>query len=129
IATGLAVPTNIGVAPLEVYAQISTLAHELQERHAIAFRDHVKPALDEAGIHIEMWSDLSEEDRREVGKTYRAQIFPVLTPLAVDPAHPFPYISGLSLSLSVQVRDPRTDREEFARVKVPTILPRFVQLP
>jgi len=129
IATGLAVPTNIGVAPLEVYAQISELAHELQERHARVFRDDVQPALDDAGIHIAVWSDLSEEDRRQVAEIYRTQIFPVLTPLALDPAHPFPYISGLSLSLSVQVRDPRTNREEFARVKVPTILPRFVQLP
>ncbi len=129
LATGLAVPTNTGVAPLEVYAQISALAHELQERHAIAFRDQVKPALDDAGIHIEMWSDLTEEDRRQVGEIFREQIFPVLMPLAVDPAHPFPYISGLSLSLSVRVRDPRSEREEFARVKVPTNLPRFVQLP
>ena len=129
LATGLAVPTNIGVAPHEVYAQIAALAHELQERHARAFEQQVKPALDEAGIHIEMWSDLSDDDREQVGQIFRAQIFPVLTPLALDPGHPFPYISGLSLSLSVQVRDPRTDREEFARVKVPTILPRFVQLP
>jgi len=129
LATGLAVPTNIGVPPNEVYAQISALAHELQERHAAAFQEGVKPALDEAGIHIEMWSDLSEEDRRQVGEIFREQIFPVLMPLAVDPAHPFPYISGLSLSLSVRVRDPRTGREEFARVKVPNNLPRFVQLP
>src|SRR5690606_3729093 len=109
ITTGLAVPTNIGVAPLDVYAQISELAHELQDRHARAFQDGVKPALDDAGIHIEMWSDLSEDDRAQVGEIFRDQIFPVLMPLAVDPAHPFPYISGLSLSLSVRVRDPRTD--------------------
>jgi len=129
IATGIAVPTNIGTPPQEVYDAISRLAHELQLRHAHAFLDGVKPALDAADIHIESWTDLSAEDQRQVHEIFRAQIFPVLMPLAVDPAHPFPYISGLSLSLSVRVRNPKTEREEFARVKVPTNLPRFVQLP
>ena len=129
LATGLAVPTNIGTPPQEVYDSISSFAQELQLRHARAFLDGVKPALDAAGIHIESWADLSPEDKTQVHEIFRAQIFPVLMPLAVDPAHPFPYISGLSLSLSVRVRNPKTEREEFARVKVPTNLARFVQLP
>ncbi|HWL01806.1 MAG TPA: RNA degradosome polyphosphate kinase [Microbacteriaceae bacterium] len=129
IVTGLAVPTNVGIAPQEVYATISAKAHELQERHARGFNEQLKPALREAGIHIEQWADLGARDRARIDEVFRAQIFPVLMPLAVDPAHPFPYISGLSLSLSVRVRNPRTDREEFARVKVPTNLPRFFQLP
>ncbi len=129
IATGLAVPTNVGRAPGDVLADISAKAHELQERHAQAFRTGVKPALDEAGIHIETWSDLGEADRQRIDEIFSAQIFPVLMPLAVDPAHPFPYISGLSLSLSIRVRNPKTGNEEFARLKVPTVLPRFVQLP
>jgi len=129
IVTGLAVPTNTGTPPQEVYAAISAKAHELQERHARAFNDSLLPALREAGIHIEQFSDLDDRDRAQIDAVFRAQIFPVLMPLAVDPAHPFPYISGLSLSLSVRVRNPRTDREDFARVKVPTNLPRFVQLP
>ncbi len=129
IATGLAVPTNVGRAPADVLADISAKAHELQERHAQAFRTSVKPALDEAGIHIETWSDLGEADRQRIDEIFSAQIFPVLMPLAVDPAHPFPYISGLSLSLSIRVRNPKTGNEEFARLKVPTVLPRFVQLP
>ncbi|GAB3410443.1 RNA degradosome polyphosphate kinase [Schumannella luteola] len=129
IATGLAVPTNVGRSPSDVLADIGRLAHELQERHARTFRESVKPALDDAGIHVENWNDLDEADRIRVDELFAAQIFPVLMPLAVDPAHPFPYISGLSLNLSVRVRNPKTSRIEFARVKVPPNLPRFVQLP
>jgi len=129
IATGLAVPTNVGRAPLDVLSDISEKAHELQERHARAFQELVKPALDEAGIHIESWSDLDENDRLRIDEIFSSQIFPVLMPLAVDPAHPFPYISGLSLNLSIRVRNPKTGKEEFARLKVPQNLPRFVQLP
>jgi len=129
IATGLAVPTNVGRDPLDVLADISAKAHELQDRHAHAFRDVVKPDLDAAGIHVESWSDLDEKDRIRSDEIFAAQIFPVLMPLAVDPAHPFPYISGLSLNLSIRVRNPKTGKEEFARLKVPSNLPRFVQLP
>ncbi len=129
IATGLAVPTNVGRGPSEVLADISTMAHELQERHARAFHDLVKPALDEANIHVESLADLNDDDRARMDDLFSNQIFPVLMPLAVDPAHPFPYISGLSLNLSIRVRNPKTNRVEFARLKVPTILPRFVQLP
>jgi polyphosphate kinase len=128
IATGIAVPTNVGRAPLDVLADIGARAHELQERHARAFQS-LKPALDDAGIHIEHWSDLDERDRVALDETFSGQIFPVLMPLAVDPAHPFPYISGLSLNLSIRVRNPKTGKEEFARLKVPTNLPRFVKLP
>ncbi|NRD26840.1 RNA degradosome polyphosphate kinase [Frigoribacterium sp. VKM Ac-2836] len=129
IATGLAVPTNVGRGPNEVLADISKMAHELQERHARAFLDLVRPDLDDAGIHIENWSDLEEADRVRMREIFAEQIFPVLMPLAVDPAHPFPYISGLSLNLSIRVRNPKTMRQEFARLKVPQMLPRFVQLP
>src|ERR1700712_2818722 len=129
IATGLAVPTNVGRAPADVLGDVSREAHALQNRHAHAFRDVIKPALDEAGIHIENWSDLDETDRIRMDELFSAQIFPVLMPLAVDPAHPFPYISGLSLNLSIRVRNPKTGNQEFARLKVPSNLPRFVQLP
>ena len=129
ILTGIAVPTNTGRAPLDVLNDVRQKAHELQLRHATAFSTSVKPALDDAGIHIESWADLDSADRDRIDDIFSSQIFPVLTPLAVDPAHPFPYISGLSLNLSVRVRNPKTERVEFARVKVPSILPRFVQLP
>ena len=129
IATGLAVPTNVGRSPGDVLNDISRAAHEQQERHARAFKEVVKPQLDEAGIHIEVWADLGQEDRAQVDEIFSAQIFPVLMPLAVDPAHPFPYISGLSLNLSVLVRNPKSARTEFARIKVPPLLNRFVPLP
>jgi polyphosphate kinase len=129
IMTGLAVPTNLGTPPQEAYTAIAAKAHELQERHARAFNEVLQPALREVGIQIEQWVDLDERDRARVDDIFRDQIFPVLMPLALDPAHPFPYISGLSLSLSVRVRNPKLDREDFARVKVPTNLPRFILLP
>lgn len=129
IATNLAVPTNVGRAPLDVLADIGAKAHELQERHARVFREQVKPALDEAGVHIEGWRDLEQADRDRIDEIFSTQIFPVLMPLAVDPAHPFPYISGLSLNLSIRVRNPKTQKVEFARLKMPQNLARFVRLP
>ncbi|GAA1439624.1 RNA degradosome polyphosphate kinase [Leifsonia poae] len=128
IATGLAVPTNVGRAPVDVLADISEKAHELQARHAKVYRDQVLPALEEAGITVAVWSELDEADRAQMREVFSQQIFPVLMPLAVDPAHPFPYISGLSLNLSVRVRNSRTGKEQFARLKVPQMLPRFVRI-
>ncbi|WP_168916385.1 RNA degradosome polyphosphate kinase [Microcella flavibacter] len=129
IVTGLAVPTNVGRAPQDVLADINRIALELQHRHIAVLHDLVKPELDDAGIHIENWADLDEDDRQQIDRIFSQKIFPVLMPLAVDPAHPFPYISGLSLNLSVRVRNPKTEKVEFARLKVPQVLPRFVQLP
>jgi polyphosphate kinase len=129
IATGLAIPTNIGRNPSEALHDIGRAAHDQQERHARVFGDIVKPLLDDEGIHIEVWADLGPEDRAQIDDIFSRRIFPVLMPLAVDPAHPFPYISGLSLNLSVRVRNPKSNRIEFARIKVPPLLPRFVQLP
>ncbi|MEO7015653.1 MAG: RNA degradosome polyphosphate kinase [Leifsonia sp.] len=128
IATGLAVPTNVGRAPLDVLADISGKVHELQARHAAVYRDQVLPALEEAGITVSRWEELDEADRVQMREIFSLQIFPVLMPLAVDPAHPFPYISGLSLNLSVRVRNSRTGKEQFARLKVPQMLPRFVRI-
>ncbi len=129
ILTGLAVPTNIGDAATDVLATIQERVHVLQTRHALAFKELVKPDLDDAGIHIETWADLGQTDRETLDEIFSARIFPVLMPLAVDPAHPFPYISGLSLNLSIRVRNPKIGRTEFARLKVPPMLPRFLQLP
>ncbi len=129
IVTGIAVPTNTGRSPQQVLDDISHQAHELQERHARAFHELIMPALDDADIHIEAWSDLGEADRERLDELFTEQIFPVLMPLAVDPAHPFPYISGLSLNLSVRIRNPKTTSVDFARLKVPPILSRFISLP
>lgn len=129
IETGIAVPTNIGRGPHEVLADIHRSAHKLQERHAAAFAQISREDLVNAGIQIDRIADLGDDDRAYITDMYLNQIFPVLTPLAVDPAHPFPYISGLSMNLAVRVRNPRTDEANFARVKVPGNLPRFVSLP
>ena len=129
ILTGLAVPTNVGRSPSEVLADIQADAYRLQVRHADAWRSMVQPDLAEAGIEIVSWSDLDEDDRIALYEYFQNQVFPVLMPLAVDPAHPFPYISGLSLNLAVRIRNARTGRQEFARLKVPPMLPRFVEVP
>jgi len=126
IATGLAVPAASGLSPRQVLEAISVRAHELMEEHARTFAEDIQPALADEGIDILHWDELAESEQQRLRKYFRKQIFPVLTPLAVDPAHPFPYISGLSLNLAVVVRNPTTDKEHFARVKVPPLLPRFM---
>jgi polyphosphate kinase len=128
IVTGLAVPTNVGRAPAEVLADISQEAHRLQLRHAAAWTNLVMPALAEAGVDVVSYDSLSSDDREALYDYFQAQVFPVLMPLAVDPAHPFPYISGLSLNLAIRIRNARTGRQEFARLKVPPMLPRFVEV-
>ena len=129
VATGIAVPSASGQDPQEVIEQIASQSRELQTRHAQMFKDVINPKLDAAGIDILHWSELSREEKEQLNQFYEQQIFPVLTPLAVDPAHPFPYISGLSLNLAVVLRNPKNDSEHFARVKVPPLLPRFVRVP
>ncbi|MDJ0350651.1 RNA degradosome polyphosphate kinase [Cryobacterium sp. PH29-G1] len=128
ILTGLAVPTNVGRAPQDVLSDISAAAHALQDRHALAFQNLVRPALAAAGVDAVDWQSLGDADRRSLRTYFSNQIFPVLMPLAVDPAHPFPYISGLSLNLAVRVRNTKTGKQEFARLKVPPMLPRFVRV-
>jgi polyphosphate kinase len=129
IATGLAVTTPGGLSPQEQLTQMATAAHELQERHAKLFIDVLWPELEANGITIEKWGSLSHDEKASFKTFFQNQIFPVLTPLAVDPAHPFPYISGLSLNLAVVLQNPETKSQHFARVKVPPLLPRFVRVP
>ncbi|MDQ0649171.1 polyphosphate kinase [Microbacterium natoriense] len=128
IMTGLAVPTNIGRSPGDALADISREAHALQLRHADAWTSKVRPALADAGIEITDWDALTTDERAALSEYFQAQVFPVLMPLAVDPAHPFPYISGLSLNLAIRIRNARTGRQEFARLKVPPMLPRYVEV-
>ncbi|MBO3663789.1 RNA degradosome polyphosphate kinase [Microbacterium stercoris] len=129
IVTGLAVPTNVGTSPSEALAAISAAAHALQVRHATAWSESVRPALSEAGIEVVGWDDLDDTERSGMYDYFQAKVFPILMPLAVDPAHPFPYISGLSLNLAIRIRNARTGRQEFARLKVPQMMPRFVAVP
>ena len=128
IATGLAVPSAAGLTPDEQMEAIATAAHQLQERHAQVFHEQVLPELEKQNIHIVGWDDLDADAKTRLRQEFLRDIFPVLTPLAVDPAHPFPYISGLSLNLAVLVRNPQTGKELFARVKVPDQLDRMISV-
>jgi polyphosphate kinase len=125
IATGIAVRAASGALPREVHEMILGESRVLQERHAACFQNDVLPALAKEGIELLRWNQLTPVEREQASAFFQDRVFPVLTPLAVDPAHPFPYISGLSLNLAVVVRNPQTGTEHFARVKVPPILPRF----
>ncbi len=129
IAAGIAVRSASGLEPREVLDAISHAAHELMDQHAYAFHEVIRPALREEGIRILRPDQLTEAERAHVDDYFERRIYPVLTPLAVDPAHPFPYISGLSLNLAVLLENPKTGREHFARVKVPSVLPRMIHLP
>ena len=126
IATGLAVRTAAGLEPRELLERIARLAHELMAQHAAVFQHEVRPALAAEGITIVRWDQLDERERMPLHHFFADRVFPVLTPLAVDPAHPFPYISGLSLNLAVLLQNPKTGNEHFARLKVPPSLPRFI---
>jgi polyphosphate kinase len=128
LQTGLPVEGPDGMTPREQLAAIAERTAELMQRHATCFTGVVEPALAEQNVQILRWVDLDLPDRDRLRAYFREQIFPVLTPLAVDVAHPFPYISGLSLSLAVLVRDPDSGPELFARIKVPNNVPRFVSV-
>ncbi|MEV0844958.1 RNA degradosome polyphosphate kinase [Streptomyces sp. NPDC049954] len=127
IATGVATRSASGLLPREVLDLIWTRSRELMARHAACFQQDVLPALADEGVHLVRWAELTEKEQARLFTLFRNQIFPVLTPLAVDPAHPFPYISGLSLNLAVVVRNPVSGHRHFARVKVPPLLSRFLE--
>jgi len=128
IAAGFAVPSATGMSPTRLVEALTERAHQLMDRHAQVFEEVVRPALAQEGIFIVRYEDLAEAEQERLRKLFRSDIFPVLTPLAVDPAHPFPYISGLSLNIAVEIRDPDTGKDYFARVKVPETLPRFLSV-
>src|SRR3954447_8137763 len=128
IAAGVAVPGVSGLLPRDLHLAILNRTRELVQEQAQIFATEVRPALAAHGIEILHWEELHPDERERMHVLFADRIFPVLTPLAVDPSHPFPYISGLSINLAVLVKNPETGSRQFARVKVPTVLPRFVQL-
>jgi polyphosphate kinase len=125
IAAGIAVRSASGGLPRAVHETTLATAHQLTIRQARVYRDEILPALAAEGIEVLHWAQLTDDERAFLGQEFRQRVFPVLTPLAVDPSHPFPYISGLSLNLAVLVGNPQTGAEHFARVKVPPLLSRF----
>ncbi len=126
---GLGTTSLDGLSPTEELRAIRPRINDLIERQADLFLHDIAPALADAGIVLSGWDSLDEDDRQYLVDVFERRIFPVLTPLAVDPGHPFPYISNLSLNLAVRVRDPGTGARRFARLKVPPLLPRFVVMP
>jgi len=126
LENGITAANVAGFTPLELMKQVSLRTNELMERHSRVFHEEIEPLLKKEGIEFLHWDQLDDTERGYVTKLFQDRIFPVLTPLAVDPSHPFPYISGLSLNLAVIVKNPTSNEEFFARVKVPEILPRFI---
>lgn len=126
--TGLSVRSADGLSPKAQLELIAARTQELASRHARVFLDVIAPALAKNDIRIVSWSDLESAERRRLSAYFREQVFPVLTPLAVDPAHPFPYISGLSLNLAATVHDESGGGQHFVRIKVPDNVDRFVPL-
>jgi polyphosphate kinase len=129
VAAGLSTRTPDGRTPPEQLLDIRDAVENLVVRAQSIFLDEVVPQLGDVGIVFSSVSELDEDDRKFLDETFESRIFPVLTPLAVDPGHPFPYISDLSLNLAVVLSDPELGERRFARVKVPSILPRFVVMP
>ncbi|MDQ3770502.1 MAG: RNA degradosome polyphosphate kinase [Actinomycetota bacterium] len=128
VEAGLTARSSDGRTPREQLAAVAEKMRPLVERHDRLFLEDLLAELGKEDVDVLRWADLSQSQSDEMHKVFNDQIFPVLTPLAVDPGHPFPYISNLSLNLAVIVNEPDSDRSHFARVKVPPLLPRFFQL-
>ena len=127
-AAGISTPASDGRLPAEQLALVRDIVTDLVAEQERVLVHEIMPALREQGIELSAWHELDDDDQAELSERFRDRIFPVLTPLAVDPGHPFPYVSDLSLNLAVVVRDPRDERELFARVKVPNTLPRWLRI-
>jgi polyphosphate kinase len=127
LESGVTKKNTAGYSPFELLAEISRKTQELIARQTKLFHQELMPQLKQNGIEIVDWDKLTQTEIEYINKIFTQRIFPVLTPLAVDPSHPFPYISGLSLNLAVLVKQSDTNEELFARVKVPASLPRFIE--
>ncbi|MSO26407.1 MAG: RNA degradosome polyphosphate kinase [Candidatus Nanopelagicaceae bacterium] len=127
LESGVTKANTAGYSPIELMSEISKKTQSLIQRRSECFQNDVRIKLAEVGISFIKWKEQDDEEKKYINHIFTDRIFPVLTPLAVDPAHPFPYISGLSLNLAVLVKKPDTHEELFARVKVPSSLPRFIQ--
>jgi polyphosphate kinase len=127
LETGVTKSNTAGYTPTQLMDALSLKTQELIQRQSLAFHEVILPELALHAIELAKWDSLDADERERVNEVFHSKIFPVLTPLAVDPSHPFPYISGLSLNLAVVVKKPGTEDDLFARVKVPSNLPRFVE--
>ena len=128
ISSGGVSQTPEGMTPAQVLVAVRAAVQPLLRQQAEAFRDVICPTLAANGVHLLRWQDLSDDERREADRYFRQNVFPILTPLAVDPGNPFPFISNLSMSLGVVLHHPDRHENLFARVKVPEVLPQWVRL-
>ena len=128
IDAGVAVKSAAGITPRDLHDAILSRTHELVGEQARVFNEELRPELETEGIKILKWDELSLEEQEDMHAVFTERVFPILTPLAVDQSHPFPYISGLSLNLGVLLRNPESGTEQFARIKVPANLDRFMQV-
>ncbi len=126
MATGLPVENATGMPTEQILENALDFARQLSARAARCFTDELMPELSAEGIEILRWKQLVQDEQLQLERLFKERIYPVLTPLAVDPTHPFPFISGLTLSLAVTIADPATGETTFARVKVPPLLPRLL---
>ena len=129
VAAGVTGVTPDAMTARRQLEEIAARARPMMEGMTRCFTDALAPMLEKEGIGVVDWEDLDDEAQAHLTRYFGEELFPVLTPLAVDPGHPFPYISNLSLNLAVSIRDPESGDELFARVKVPNLLPRFVRVP
>lgn len=128
IAAGFATVSSSGLTPRQLEGEISRRSHEMTGNVYHYFQETIRPELDKAGLVITDWEALNDTQKNALHRYFRNQVFPILSPLAIDPAHPFPFISGLALNLAILVRNPSSGKDHFARLKVPAQLPRFVPL-
>jgi polyphosphate kinase len=129
VVAGVTGTSPDGMSPADQLRAIRERVAEGVASQARIFLEEVVPGLDDVGIRLSDWESLDDDDRAHLVRVFEERIFPVLTPLAVDPGHPFPYISNLSLNLALIVSDPTSNQRRFARVKVPPLLPRFIVMP
>jgi polyphosphate kinase len=120
--------TRDGMMPADQLTAVRAEVLDLLDEQSACFRTRIRPALRENGIELLEWSELTANERAEAEQYFRSHVFPILTPLAVDPGHPFPFISNLSVSLAVILQHPERAENLFARIKVPEMLPRWVRL-
>lgn len=128
IDAGVAVRSIAGLMPRELRDAILARTHELVAEQSQIFRTEILPELTAQGVELVRWNELDDTEREQMNELFTERIYPVLTPLAVDPSHPFPYISGLSLNIAVLLLNPETKARQFARIKVPSILERLIKV-
>ncbi|UYL09793.1 polyphosphate kinase 1 [Bdellovibrio sp. SKB1291214] len=128
VAYGVSPKSSDGKTPMAQLQEIREVVLTMIKDQGNCFTKHLKPSLEKENIFLLCWKDLTEKEREHVKKYYTRNVFPVLTPLSVDPGHPFPFISNLSVSLGITLKHPNSEEKMFARVKIPKVLPQWIRV-